>query len=84
METSNGLEIDKRGEVQAERISDGEEVRLAWGKIDDPDAGDYQDTLGVEDGEWVRNDTDEDGTFFVYEVDGEEYKIYKEDLNQRD
>lgn len=84
METANGLTIDRRGTVQAERLSDGEDVSLEWGKIDDPEAGDYQDTMGVKNGEWVRNDSDRDGTFFVYEIDGEEYKIYKEDLNQRD
>lgn len=83
MNTSNDLNIDKKGTVTAERISDGVEVELTWGKIDDPDAEDYQDTLGVEDGTWVENGEDKRGTFFIYDIKGERYKIYQDDLNSR-
>jgi len=82
METADGLNIDPRGEVTAIREEDGEDVTLQWGKIDDPDAGDFQDTLGVEDGEWVENDEDDDGTYFCYRIDGTRYKIYKDQINQ--
>ena len=83
MDTEKGLSIEKKGTVKAERISDGVERDLSWGKIDDSEAGDYQDTLGIEDGTWIENGEDKDGTFFVYEIRGERYKIYQDDLNSR-
>ena len=83
MDTEKGLNIEKKGTVKAERISDGGERELVWGKIDDSDAGDYQDTLGIKDGTWIENGEDKDGTFFVYEIGGERYKIYQDDLNSQ-
>lgn len=80
MQTANGLTIDERGTVEAERIEDGQTRELRWGKVDDPDADDYQDTLGIEDGEWVRNDEDEGGNYYVYAIDGAEYRVYQADL----
>ncbi len=81
METKKGFSIDKKGVVKAERIGDGVEVELTWGKVDDPEAGDYQETLGIEDGSWIENGEDKKGTFFIYEIKGEKYKIYQKDLN---
>ncbi len=81
METKKGFEIDKKGTVKAERISDGVEVELPWGKIDDPRAEDYQNTLGIENGTWIENGEDKRGTFFIYAIKGERYKIYQDDLN---
>ncbi|MDY6771591.1 MAG: hypothetical protein SV186_06600 [Candidatus Nanohaloarchaea archaeon] len=81
METADGLNIEEKGTVTATRQSDGEEVELRWGKVDDPEAANYQDSLGIEDASWVENDEDEDGTFFIYEKDDETYKIYQSDLN---
>ena len=83
METERGLSIERKGTVTAERISDGVEVELLWGRIDDEDADDYKDTLGVEDGTWIENGEDKNGTFFVYEIKGERYKIYQDDLNSQ-
>ncbi|MDY6778399.1 MAG: hypothetical protein SVU32_07040 [Candidatus Nanohaloarchaea archaeon] len=82
METSNGLHIDPRGTVTAEAEDGGEEREFRWGKIDDPEAGEFQDTLGIEQGEWVENGSDDEGRYFVYEVDGTRYRFYKDDLNQ--
>jgi hypothetical protein len=84
METANGLSIDEKGTITAVRLSDQEEVSLRWGKVDDPDAGEYQNTLGINNAKWVENDEDDDGTYFIYEKDGERYKMYKSDLNPGD
>jgi hypothetical protein len=82
METANGLNIDPKGKVRAERLSDGEEKTLRWGKIDDPNAGEYQQTLGIEGGSWEENDNDENGRFYIYKVDEEKYRVYQDDLNR--
>ncbi len=82
METKNGFQIDEKGVVKAERISDGVERKIRWGKIDDPEADDYQNTLGIEEGTWIENGEDKHGKFFVYEIKGERYKIYQDDLNK--
>lgn len=80
METANGLSIDPRGEVRAVPVEDGDAITVSWGKVDDDDADDYQDTLGIEDGRWVENDEDDKGNYYVYEIDGERYRIYQHDL----
>ena len=81
METREGFSIDKKGTVGAERISDGVEVELKWGRIDDNDSEDLKDTLGIENGTWIDNGEDKKGTFFIYDIAGERYKVYQKDLN---
>ncbi|MCJ7450259.1 MAG: hypothetical protein MUP58_00790 [Candidatus Nanohaloarchaeota archaeon QJJ-9] len=81
MKTANNLNIEKKGEVEAEKKGLEETKKLEWGRVDDEEAGSYQNTLGVKDGEYKDRGEDDKGSFFLYEVEGEEYKVYKDDIN---
>lgn len=82
METATGLNIDERGTVEATIEERDETETVRWGKIDDPDAGDIQGTLGIEDATWKER-REQDGTiFFVYEKDGDTLMISKDEINQ--
>lgn len=81
MQTANGFSIDKRGTVTAEIEETNETEDVPWGKIDDPEAGDYQDTLGIEDATWKERRQEDDTIYFVYERGNETLLISKDEIN---
>lgn len=81
METANGLTIDKRGTVEATIEDTGETKTVSWGKIDDPDAENYQDTLGIADATWKQRREEDETIYFVYEREDDTLLISKETIN---